>query len=56
MRKGLEDWYFIVLGTDNTFSYMEGIYTHRLTPDYPIEMGKRSKKPGCRPSIPLPIK
>ncbi|MCM3790014.1 helix-turn-helix domain-containing protein [Domibacillus indicus] len=46
MRKGLGDWYFIVPGTDDTFSYMEGIYTHRLTPDYSIEMGKRSTKPG----------
>ncbi|MCM3790217.1 hypothetical protein M3221_17700 [Domibacillus indicus] len=27
-------------------SYMEGIYTHRLTPDYSIEMGKRRTKPG----------
>ncbi|WNS78635.1 hypothetical protein RRU94_01385 [Domibacillus sp. DTU_2020_1001157_1_SI_ALB_TIR_016] len=34
-----------MLGTDDTFSYMEGIYTHRLTPDYSIEMGKRSTKP-----------
>lgn len=25
---------------------MEGIYTHRLTPDYPIGMGKCSTKPG----------
>ncbi|WNS78621.1 hypothetical protein RRU94_01315 [Domibacillus sp. DTU_2020_1001157_1_SI_ALB_TIR_016] len=33
-------------GTDDTFSYMEGIYTHRLTPNYSIEMGKRSTKPG----------
>ncbi|WNS78617.1 hypothetical protein RRU94_01295 [Domibacillus sp. DTU_2020_1001157_1_SI_ALB_TIR_016] len=33
-------------GTDNAFSYMEGIYTHRLTPDYSIEMGKRSTKLG----------
>ncbi|MCM3789684.1 hypothetical protein M3221_14920 [Domibacillus indicus] len=46
MCKGLGDWYFIVPGTDDTFSYMEGIYTHRLTPDYSIEMGKRSTKPG----------
>ncbi|MFD6441584.1 hypothetical protein ACFWDG_17640 [Peribacillus sp. NPDC060186] len=46
MRKGLEDWYFIVPGTDDTFSCMEGIYTHRLTSDYSIEMGKRSTKPG----------
>ncbi|MCM3788014.1 hypothetical protein M3221_06315 [Domibacillus indicus] len=27
-------------------SHMEGIYPHRLTPDYSIEMGKRSTKPG----------
>lgn len=47
MRKFLGDWYFIVPGSDDTFSYMEGIYTHRLTPDYPIEMGKRSMKPGA---------
>ena len=33
-------------GTNNTFSYIEGIYTHRLTPDYSIQMGKRSTKPG----------
>ncbi|MCM3789981.1 hypothetical protein M3221_16450 [Domibacillus indicus] len=37
---------FMVLGTDDTFSYMEGIYIHSLTPDYSIEMGKRSIKPG----------
>lgn len=46
LRKGLGDRYFIVTGTDNTFSYIEGIYTHRLTPDYSIQMGKRSTKPG----------
>ncbi|MEM1506240.1 hypothetical protein RG959_22930 [Domibacillus sp. 8LH] len=46
MRKGLGDWFFIVPGTDDTFSYMEGIYTYRLTPDYSIEMGKRNTKPG----------
>jgi hypothetical protein len=40
MRKGLGDWYFIVPGTDDTFNYMEGIYTHRLTPDYSLEIGK----------------
>ncbi|MCI2256900.1 hypothetical protein L2D08_21460 [Domibacillus sp. PGB-M46] len=46
MRKGLGDRYFIVLGTGDTFSYMEGIYTNRLTPDYSIEMGKRNTRPG----------
>ncbi|WNS78512.1 hypothetical protein RRU94_00615 [Domibacillus sp. DTU_2020_1001157_1_SI_ALB_TIR_016] len=49
MRKGLGDlgdWYFIVPGTDDIFSYMEEIYTHSLTPDYSIEMGERSTKPG----------
>ncbi|MCM3789972.1 hypothetical protein M3221_16405 [Domibacillus indicus] len=40
------DWCFIIPGSDDTFSYMEGIYTHNLTPDYSIEMGKRSTKPG----------
>ncbi|MCM3791442.1 hypothetical protein M3221_24255 [Domibacillus indicus] len=54
MSKSLEDWYFIVPGTDDTFSYMEGIYTHRLTPGYSIEMGKRSTKPGYAVLI-LPI-
>ncbi|MCM3790841.1 hypothetical protein M3221_21065 [Domibacillus indicus] len=46
MRKVLGYWYFIVPGTNDTFSYMEGIYTHRLTPNYSIEVGKRSTKPG----------
>ncbi|MEM1505778.1 hypothetical protein RG959_20475 [Domibacillus sp. 8LH] len=32
--------------TDDTFSYMEGMYTHRLTPNYSIKIGKRSTKPG----------
>lgn len=31
---------------DDTFSYMKGIYTHRLIPDYSIEMGKHRTKPG----------
>ncbi|MCI2256027.1 hypothetical protein L2D08_16870 [Domibacillus sp. PGB-M46] len=46
MRKELGDWDFIVPGTEDTFSYMEGIYTHRLTTDNSIEMGKYSTKPG----------
>jgi len=41
MRKGFGDWYFIVPETDDMFSYMEGIYTYRLAPDYSIEMGRR---------------
>ncbi|MEM1503755.1 helix-turn-helix domain-containing protein [Domibacillus sp. 8LH] len=45
MRKVLGDWYFIVPGTNDTFSYMEGVYTHRLTPNYSIEVGKRSTNP-----------
>jgi len=44
MRKDLGDWYFIMLGIDDTFNYTEGIYTHRLTPDYSIQMGKGQHK------------
>lgn len=35
IRKGLGNWYFIVPGTNDTFSYMEETYTHRSTPSYP---------------------
>jgi len=46
MCKGWVDWYFIVRGKDDPLSYMEGISTHGLTPDYSIELGKRSTKAG----------
>ena len=46
MREGLGEWYFINPATKETFSYNEGIYTHRLTPDYPVEFGKRTGTPG----------
>ncbi|MCP3763690.1 helix-turn-helix domain-containing protein [Domibacillus sp. A3M-37] len=46
MREGLGEWYFIDPATKQTFSYNEGIYTHRLTPNYSVEFGKRTGTPG----------
>ncbi|MCP3763791.1 helix-turn-helix domain-containing protein [Domibacillus sp. A3M-37] len=46
MREGLGEWYFIDPATKKTFSYNEGIYTHRLTSNYSVEFGKRSGTPG----------
>ncbi|WP_018393276.1 helix-turn-helix domain-containing protein [Bacillus sp. 37MA] len=54
-REGLGDWYFIVPKTGQTLSYNEGIYEHKLKPDYPVVFGKRTGTPGYA-KLKLPLR
>ncbi|KKB34029.1 helix-turn-helix domain-containing protein [Bacillus thermotolerans] len=54
-REGLGDWYFIVPATGQKLSYNEGVYGYRLSPDYPVEFGKRTSTPGYA-KINLPLR